>query len=124
MRPAQLREGYPGSGPDDSETAQKPTGHCASEPSRRPRQLNPALAGYSERPRDQHSLHLRGALADLKYLRVTVEPAARALVHEPGAAEDLSGVAGIIHCRVRRDQLGDRRLLLERRPGDEPGGGV
>ena len=56
----------------------------------------------------------RGALADLQDLGVAVEPADRVLVHEAVPAEDLGGVAGVVHRRVRRDQLGDRRLLLER----------
>ena len=64
---------------------------------------------------------LGGALADLEDLGVAVEPADRELVHEPVAAEDLGGVPGVVHRGVRGDQLGDRRLLLERLPGRASG---
>ena len=37
----------------------------------------------------------------------------RVLVHEPVAAEDLRGVARVVHRRVARRELGDRGLLLE-----------
>ena len=46
-------------------------------------------ASEAEMPRDDHPLHLVGALADLEDLLVAVEPGDRRLLHEPVPAVDL-----------------------------------
>src|ERR1700683_2579613 len=71
-------------------------------------------AGQAQLAGDQHALDLRGALAYLEDLRVAVEAADRGLVHEAVAAEYLGSGPRVVHRRVRRDQLGDRGLLLAR----------
>src|ERR1700742_109128 len=70
---------------------------------------------------DEHPLDLGRALADLQDLGVAVEAADRVFVHEAVAAEDLGGVAGVVHGGVGGGQLGDGRFLLERLPGQHPG---
>src|SRR5580698_5837545 len=84
----------------------------------RPGLAEPELAG------DDHPLDLRGSLADLQDLGVPVEPRDRELVHEPVSAEYLCRVAGVVHGRVRRGELRDSRLLLERLACLQPGGSV
>src|SRR5690606_9504863 len=68
----------------------------------------------AELARDQHPLHLARPLTDLEDLGVPVEPPHGALVHETVAAEDLRRLPRVVHGGVRRGQLGDGRLLLER----------
>src|SRR5215218_5676849 len=51
----------------------------------------------SEFPCNQHQLHFRGALPDLKDLRVTVVAGHGEFIDESIAAEHLGGVAGIVH---------------------------
>src|SRR6204780_5812805 len=68
----------------------------------------PKLAG------EDHPLALRRSLADLQDLGVPVEPRDRELVHEPVSAEYLRRVARVVHGRIRRRELRDRGLLLER----------
>src|ERR1700735_59573 len=70
----------------------------------------PKLAG------DDHPLDLRRSLTDLQDLGVPVEPRDRELVHEPVSAEYLRRVARVVHGRIRRRELRDRRLPLERLP--------
>src|SRR5215469_7014927 len=73
---------------------------------------------------DDHLLHLRGALPDLKHLRVAVEPGNWKLIYESVAAEYLGRVPRVVHRRVRRRQLGDRGLRLDRLARHQPGGRV
>src|SRR5690554_3315763 len=68
--------------------------------------LEPELAG------DDHELYLVRAFADFEDLRVTIVPRDERLVHETVAAEDLGGVAGVVHRCAAGDQLGYRGLVL------------
>ena len=81
----------------------------------RSRQEHPAtlLDRQAETARDQHPLHLGGALADLEHLGVAVEPGDRVLLHEAVAAEDLGGDPGRGDGRLGGVELGDGRGLLE-----------
>src|SRR6185437_15101061 len=92
-----------------------------------PRNIYPAteFSGVeSEFAGDEHALHFRGAFADLKDLRVPVEPPHGELVHEPVTAEDLRRVPRVVHRRIGSGQLRDRRLLLERLAREHLRGGV
>src|SRR5690606_35288102 len=66
---------------------------------------------------DDHELHFVGALADLEYLRVAVVAGDEVLIHEAVAAEDLGGVAGVLHGGIARDELGNSGLGFERQAG-------
>src|SRR5262252_7724971 len=75
-----------------------------------------ALRLEAEVPRDDHALHLIGALADLEDLLVAIEPRDRELLHEAVAAVDLErGVHGAIREQTR-EELGLRRRECERPP--------
>jgi len=82
------------------------------------------IGSESQLASDDHLLHLRGALADLKHLGIAIEPGDRELVDVAVAAEDLSRVACIVHRGIRGRQLGDRGLDLEWLAGDYSGGRV
>lgn len=72
-----------------------------------------ALSLQSQRSRDKHQLHFRGALTNLEHLAVAVMTRHRIFVHKAVSAVYLGGIAGVVHRRLRGDHLRDRRLLLE-----------
>src|SRR5699024_10004185 len=76
----------------------------------------------SEFAGDEHELDLGGAFPDLEDLRVAVVAGNEEFVHEAVAAVDLGGIAGVFHRCLAGDHLRDRGLLLERQPGEHPGG--
>jgi len=82
------------------------------------------IGSESQLASDDHLLHLRGALADLKHLGIAIEPGDRELVDVAVAAEDLGSIACIVHCRGGCGQFGHRRLPLDRLAGDQPRRGV
>src|SRR5699024_8233845 len=89
--------------------------------------LRPCFSSWAERSEsefagDEHELDLGGALPDLEDLRVAVVAGDEEFVHEAVAAVDLGGIAGVVHRCLAGDHLRDRGLLLERQPGEHPGG--
>src|ERR1700757_465669 len=78
-----------------------PTKNVSENVTPRPRRYRTATVslqtGLSS---DEHQLHLSRALSDLEDLAVAVMPGHREFVHEPVAAEDLRGVAGVVHGRL------------------------
>src|SRR5580700_11571550 len=109
------------------ESDDEPRAQPVRRPGRLPGELSHATFEYlpeSQFPGDDHPLYLRGSLANLEDLGVPVEAGDRELVHEAVPAEHLGGGARVVHGRVRRGQLGDRGLLLDRLAGHQPGGRV
>src|ERR1019366_2545488 len=65
-------------------------------------------------PRDDHALDLGGALHDLEHLGVAEGAGHRVLAHDAVAAMDLDRLVRRLHGPLGGEQLGHRRLLVER----------
>src|ERR1700678_4242600 len=91
-------------------------GYCSAKLSSR----TPASGGFTcldaqaQAAGDQHPLNLRGTLADGEDPRVGVVPGGVGLLDEPVTTLQLSRLVGGLVGQLGGDQLGDRRLLLNR----------
>src|SRR3954469_13586083 len=91
--------------PTTTTTAVRPM-HSATAAAKRMR-LEEGTRGPASAPHragDDHALDLVGALVDLRDLGVAHHPLDRVVVDVPVAAEDLHGVDGHRHRRVRREE--------------------
>ena len=115
-----LGDPRPRRGADDGDAArreQRPqvddAAGCAVGRGYRAHPDDPADAPLLERPGDDQPLDLRGPLPDPVDAQLAQEPLGGELAHVAAAAEDLDHAVGAAEGRLRREQLGQRRLGVD-----------